>query len=519
MATSSAAALPAGAPEEAPQPRRTSTPLFVSALVARTWLWFIAGCVVVTLLPMLLGWRPYVVQSGSMTPRIDVGDVVLASPESDPAALLGRVTVFDDPEKNGLVKTHRVITLNDDGTMVTKGDANPTPDTATITIDDVRGLGRLLVSFVGLPMIWVQTGQWLFFGLFVLSILIAAWLVGRDKDGDEDDEPTDPDDGDKVVPLPQRLSAGGSTQIAASSPPADPGRGGRMQRVLRGTVVAVVCAFALGIPTTSAAFAATTRNNANSWSVPNWNYTTLVNAFGPFLYWKLDDTSGATAADTSGNGRTGTYTNSNQYTRNVVGALTSETPNRAVTSTSANACIYSSSGVAGVAAPQQMTSIVWFRTSSTNGGKLLGFEAPRTGVASPGNNGGTYDRHLYMDGQGRVWFGVYNGGYYTISSGTGLNNNAWHMAAATMGPAGMALYIDGVLVDTDPNTTGEATTGWWRAGCGNLSGWGTYWGGNNNPGTDTNTSANRGFLGSLDEVTVETSVLSASEIYTLYLAR
>jgi signal peptidase I len=518
MATSSAAALPAGGAEEAPQPRRTSTPLFVSALLARTWLWFIAGCVVVTLLPMLLGWRPYVVESGSMTPRIDVGDVVLAAPESDPQALLGRVTVFDDPEMPGRVKTHRVMSINDDGSLVTKGDANPTPDTQPIQIDDVRGLGRLLVSFVGLPMVWVKTGQWLWFGLFLLSVLVAAWLVGKDKDG-EDDEPTDPEDGDKVVPLPERMSTGGSTQIAASNPPADPGRGGRMSRVMRGGVLAAVGALVLGVPTTSAAFAATTVNRANSWSVPTWNYTTSVMAYSPFLYWKLDETSGATAADTSGNSRTGTYTNSNQWTRSVVGALTGDTPNRAVTSTNANACIYSSTGVAAVAAPQQMTSIVWFRSNTNNGGKLLGFEAPRTGVASPGGGGGTYDRHLYMDGQGRVWFGVYNNGYFTISSGTGLNDNAWHMAAATMGPSGMALYIDGVLVDTDPNTTGEATTGWWRAGCGNLSGWGTYWGGGNNPGTDTGSTANRGFLGSLDEVTVETSVLTATQIYNLYLAR
>ncbi len=417
MATSSAAALPAGGAEEVPQPRRTSTPLFVSALVARTWLWFIAGCVVVPLLPMIIGWRPYVVESGSMLPRIDGGDVGLAAPETDPKALLGRITVFDDPGDPGKVKTHRDLTINDDGTMVTKGDANPTPDSQPIQISDVRGLGRLLVSFVGLPMVWVKTGQWLWFGLFLLSILVAAWLVGKDKDGLDDDEPTDPEDGDKVVPLPERLSTGGSSQIAASNPPADPGRGGRMSRVMRGGVIAVVCAFALGIPTTSAAFAATTASNGNAWSIPNWNYTNLVNAFGPFLYWKLDEATGvATAADTSGNNRTGTYTNSNQWTRQVAGAFLTDTPNLAVTSTNANACIYSSTGVAGVAAPQQMTSIVWFKSNTTNGGKLLGFEAPRTGVASPGGNGGTYDRHLYMDGQGRVWFGVYNNGYFTISS-------------------------------------------------------------------------------------------------------
>ncbi len=68
-----------------------------AGIVGRTWLWFLAGCLLVTLIPILFGWRPYVVESGSMEPRIKVGDVVLASPEHDPETLLGHVAIFDDP--------------------------------------------------------------------------------------------------------------------------------------------------------------------------------------------------------------------------------------------------------------------------------------------------------------------------------------------------------------------------------------------------------------------------------------
>ena len=102
--------------------------------------------------------------------------------------------------------------------------------------------------------------------------------------------------------------------------------------------------------------------------------------------------------------------------------------------------------------------------------------------------GGTYDRHVYMDGNGRIWFGVYNGGDFVISSATGLNDGAWHMAAATLGPAGMHLYVDGVQVATNAQTAGEATTGWWRVGCGNLSGWSDGWTGVNAPPASTTAS-------------------------------
>ena len=96
---------------------------------------------------------------------------------------------------------------------------------------------------------------------------------------------------------------------------------------------------------------------------------------------------------------------------------------------------------------------------------------------------------LYMDGNGKVWFGVYNGAYVTLGSTATLNDGNWHMAVGTVGAAGTRLYIDGVLNASNAgNTAAEATTGVWRAGCGNLAGWGGSWGGGNNPTTDSTSS-------------------------------
>ena len=520
------------APSDASSLHRSSTGLFLAALVARTWLWFVAGCLLVTLLPLIIGWRPFVVESGSMQPRIDVGDIVLAAPESDPNTLLGRVMVFTDPERPESTKTHRVVALNEDGTMTTKGDANPNVDTAPLRIDDVRGLGRLLVTFAGLPMVWMHTGQYLYLGLFLLSLVIASYLVGRDRD-DELPEDADSDGGGagpdgpdgELVPLPTRLSDGGSLGVAASQP-LDPGlrREGTFAVLRRRAGFALVLAAALLVPsTTAAAFSATTRNTSSSFAVPNWDYTSTIQGYGPYLYWKLDETTTtATAADSSGNGRTGSYrTNggTTYFTKNVPGAFLTDTPNRGVTQVNANSCIATTSTTA-VAAPQSVTVIAWFQGTGTANGKLVGFEMPRTGVGVAGN-GGTYDRHLYVDGSGRVWWGVYNNGFYTVGtpSGTDYTDGEWHMAAGTLGPSGMALYVDGELVGTNANNGGEATTGWWRAGCGNLAGWGGSWSGTNNPTTDSGTAQNRTYLGSLDEISVFTSVLTPQQIYQAYVAR
>ena len=60
----------------------------------------------------------------------------------------------------------------------------------------------------------------------------------------------------------------------------------------------------------------------------------------------------------------------------------------------------------------------------------------------------------------------------------------------------MKFWIDGVPQGTNANAAGETTTGWFRAGCGNLAGWGGSWNGKrNSPTTNSGTTQDRPFAG------------------------
>ena len=121
---------------------------------------------------------------------------------------------------------------------------------------------------------------------------------------------------------------------------------------------------------------------------------------------------------------------------------------------------------APVEGPQTFTVESWFRTTSTSGGKIVGFGDRQTG------NSSSYDRHVYMDGAGRVTFGVYPGYTATVSSGPGLNDGQWHLATASLGSAGMSLSIDGVKVAARGDvTSGQAYSGYWRVGGDSNGGW------------------------------------------------
>lgn len=139
---------------------------------------WLVGTLVVSLLlwvviPMLaLGWKPMVVMSGSMSPLIRTGDVVMIDPEfASPHE--GSVVAFNSAHD---VMIHRIVSARPDGTLISKGDANPRPDSSPVAAQDVIGPGRLLVPYLGL--IRVVGGAW--WGA-VLAVGMMAALVWRSR--------------------------------------------------------------------------------------------------------------------------------------------------------------------------------------------------------------------------------------------------------------------------------------------------------------------------------------------------
>ncbi len=63
----------------------------------------------------------------------------------------------------------------------------------------------------------------------------------------------------------------------------------------------------------------------------------------------------------------------------------------------------------------------------------------------------------------------------------------------------MALYVDGTLVGTNPNTIAQAYSGFWRVGGDNLSGW-----------PDQPSSGY--FNGTVDEAAVYSTALTAGQV-------
>ena len=237
---------------------------------------------------------------------------------------------------------------------------------------------------------------------------------------------------------------------------------------------------------------------------PTRAYAQSVRTNGATTYWPLDEPSGPVALDRAA----GTTGSTNVGTDDATGGAAvawgrpgAMSGSMAVTLADNDASrIHATSSQT---APNTFAIQAWVRTTTTRGGRILGFGDLQEGYSAH------RDRQLWMDDTGHVLFGVraQTGSARTVASTAPYNDNRWHMLAATMSTAGMRLYVDGALVGQRADTTqGEAYLGYWRVGGDVLTGWAPL-------------PAARNFTGSIDEVAIYPRALTQVQVQGQYALR
>lgn len=116
-------------------------------------------CLVLAGLALVLGLKPLIVVSGSMSPGIPIGSLALAVPT--PAAEVAPGQVVSVVSSSGNRVTHRVVSSDPETGLVLKGDANPVADLQAYT---VAAVDRVVFS---VPLLG-----------YVASWLGSPWVVG-----------------------------------------------------------------------------------------------------------------------------------------------------------------------------------------------------------------------------------------------------------------------------------------------------------------------------------------------------
>jgi hypothetical protein len=205
-------------------------------------------------------------------------------------------------------------------------------------------------------------------------------------------------------------------------------------------------------------------------------------------YWKLDDGSGTSAADASGNANTGTLTNGPTWTTGNIGGATLFDGTNDYIVTPASAALDMSG--------KSFTASMWFKTSTTQTDKNL-MEHSIWGAND------TYQLTLSGPNSLRFSWPSYWTQYSTTPDITGVTyaDNQWHHVVGIFDNASKiaTTYFDGVLKTTQSGIT-----------AGPLSGTNALYIG------DRGAGASNFFTGSLDEIRIYNRNLSADEVAKLY---
>ncbi len=125
--------------------------------------------VAVGIVPMFLGYRTFVVMSGSMQPTIAMGSIVIAAPTPTQNLRVGDVIAFNPTSEATMPIVHRIVQIeNRNGVryFITRGDAN-TGNDAQLALP---AMGLVVITAIPLA------GYAVYFAAQSVGTLLLVWI-------------------------------------------------------------------------------------------------------------------------------------------------------------------------------------------------------------------------------------------------------------------------------------------------------------------------------------------------------
>jgi signal peptidase I len=172
-------------PQTTPQDTNASTSLSGLGLAGRIGAWIVMiaaglvvlGLVAITIGPRFLPYQALIVRSGSMSPTIPTGSIVVYTKIASAKVKVGDVIVFSKPDDPTEKVTHRVYQIGHSATgeyFVTKGDANGTPDDWRVPAVGTGWIARFHVPSIGYALVYMQSTLARLLLLVIPAVLLGA---------------------------------------------------------------------------------------------------------------------------------------------------------------------------------------------------------------------------------------------------------------------------------------------------------------------------------------------------------
>ena len=115
--------------------------------------------------PSVFGYSALMVKTGSMSGTIEIGDLIIIKDTGDYE--IGDIVTFLQ-KGDSIPTTHRIIDSREDGSFITKGDANNVQDALPVSKDIILGEVVKVLPEVGLFAERIQSEGW----IYIVALLV-----------------------------------------------------------------------------------------------------------------------------------------------------------------------------------------------------------------------------------------------------------------------------------------------------------------------------------------------------------
>lgn len=136
-------------------------------------------------IPSFLGWKPFIVLSGSMETQIKTGDLVIVKETDNTKLKDGDIIAFKNEDT---VITHRIVEkIENKGKLQykTKGDNNNVTDDWYVSPENIEGIYKFKISKLGNVAMFIQTPIGTIICLSIPFILIILMEMSSNKEKTE----------------------------------------------------------------------------------------------------------------------------------------------------------------------------------------------------------------------------------------------------------------------------------------------------------------------------------------------
>jgi signal peptidase I, archaeal type len=123
----------------------------------------------------IFGFSPYIILGGSMEPSYKIGSLIYVKNVDAKEVQVNDVITYV-ANKNLDIVTHRVIEIDDKNSeFYTKGDANQTIDAETVHFNNLIGIPKFSVPYIGYVVMYLVKKPEIY--LFIIAVVIMSIVL------------------------------------------------------------------------------------------------------------------------------------------------------------------------------------------------------------------------------------------------------------------------------------------------------------------------------------------------------